>query len=287
VYYTSDRQVAKMYADSRAIDSGTGSRAYVARVDMSTMRVLDLTKDPRWKAYLSSQPTPQSSVEQLIRMANENYSRFFEAFLKNNKINLAHYDAVIGPEFVRGGKQMCVLLKVGKQTSHHAAIRAVSEIFYANGKEVLLRPASPRPVQQLPSAIQVLTPKSRVGRVAGNQAAAAMIGVALGGLAQWLGGIGIERKIRTEIETTHAKQIEAITARGEGVLLIIGLMEWETPNDLGMRSRSFLSVNVQGGSTKQAAIEQWQMIPRLLQGAPKGWRVITQYAWLPPHGVEN
>jgi len=41
-------------------------------------------------------------------MVNENYSRFFRAFLEEQKLSLAEFDAVIGPEYVRGGTQVCV-----------------------------------------------------------------------------------------------------------------------------------------------------------------------------------
>jgi hypothetical protein len=49
---------------------------------------------------------PGHTRESLIRLANENYSRIFEAFLTEHGIDLKEYDAIIGPEYVRGGSQV-------------------------------------------------------------------------------------------------------------------------------------------------------------------------------------
>jgi hypothetical protein len=282
VYFTSDREVAKTYADTRAKDHRAASRAYAATIDLGKMRVLDLTKDARWNAYLKSQPVPPLTVEQLIRQANENYGRFFEAFRNQHKINLNQYDAVIGPEFVRGGKQLCILLKNGKTTPLHAEIRAGFQLYYQGGREIKIPSRLTADAGFLPSSQQILTVKSPLRRAAGNQAAAAMMGVALGGLAQWLGNKGMERTIRQEIETTHAQTIETILSRGEGVLIIIRLKEWQKPNDIGMRAQAFLSLHVQGGKTQQDALTRWRATPKWLADPGKGWRTITQYVWAPP-----
>ncbi|MEZ5590061.1 MAG: hypothetical protein R3F53_04895 [Gammaproteobacteria bacterium] len=130
-------------------------------------------------------------------MANENYGRFFNTFVTQHKINLKQYNAIIGPEFVRGGKQLCILLKNGQQTLLHAQLRASYQLYYQGGKEMAPRPVTaPNAASAIPpSAVKILRPASGLRRAAGNQAAAAMVGVAPGGLALWLGGKGIEMKI--------------------------------------------------------------------------------------------
>lgn len=284
VYYTSDKKVAKQYADTRAakLGSSASSRAYQVDIDMSKMRVLDLTKDARWNNYLNRKQTSSHTTRDLIRLANENYSRFFETFLKQQKLSLRNYDAVISQEFVRGGKQLCILLKNGSKTPLHAKIRSNYALIYSGGKEVSVRQQATTSLKLPANSVRILRPNSRLRRAAGVRGGAAMIGVALGGLAQWLGNIGIQRRIQKEIETTHAKHINAVFAKGQGVLLIIHLQEWERPNDIGMRARTYLSVNVQGGPSKQQALHAWNWIPRLLQGAPKGWRIVTLYVWMDP-----
>jgi hypothetical protein len=284
VYYTSDREVAKTYADTRAADLGGRqfARAYQVSIDVSRLRVLDLTKDLRWNTYLQSRPAGSLTVEQMIRLANENYGRFFESFLAQNKIDLRSYDAVIGPEFVRGNNQLCVLLKNGKQTDLHRTIRAGSTLYYSGGREVEVPPMGPTPVGFAPATQEILRMNSPVRRAAGVQAAAAAAGVALGEAIQWLGDVGIARRVRQEIETTNARAIENIFARGEGVLVIVRLEEWGTPDDLGRRARGLLSVSVQGGKTEQTALTAWQTQPKLLAGPAPGWRSFEKYAWLPP-----
>lgn len=282
VYFTSDKEVAKQYADTRAAKLGSkeSSRAYRVDMDMSKMRILDLTKNPKWNNYLSRKQTATHTTRDLIKLANENYSRFFEAFMKEQKLSLRNYDAVIGQEFVRGGKQLCVLLRNGRQTSLHTEIRSKFSLIYSGGKEVSIKQHATSKFQLPPDSMRILQPNNRMRRAAGSKGAVFLLGLALGGLAQWLGNIAIERRIRKEVETTHAKYINTVFAKGQGVLLIICLQEWERPNDIGMRVRNFLSLYIQGGVSQQQALHAWTSTPKLLQGPPKGWRVVTQYVWM-------
>jgi hypothetical protein len=56
-------------------------------------------------------------------MANENYGRFFEQFVRVNKIRIKEYDAVIGPECVRGGSQLAILHEDGRPSPLAIKIR--------------------------------------------------------------------------------------------------------------------------------------------------------------------
>jgi hypothetical protein len=108
------------------------------------------------------------------------------------------------------------------------------------------------------------------------------VGVALGAFFQSLGDIGIQREINRRLQDELAPQIAKILLRGDGVLTIIVLQEWEQPDFNGMRARGLLSVYVQGGRTQDSASAYWENTPHLLQGPPKGWRTVTQYGWIPP-----
>jgi hypothetical protein len=112
--------------------------------------------------------------------------------------------------------------------------------------------------------------------------ATTLFGSLLGDFAQWIGDIGIQQQIRNRLENELAQQISSILIRGDGVLLIIQLKEWENPDFQGRRARGLLAVYVQGGASQQAARQTWDNTPKLLQGPPRGWRVATQYAWIPP-----
>jgi hypothetical protein len=112
--------------------------------------------------------------------------------------------------------------------------------------------------------------------------AAALFGSLLGSLAQWIGDIGIQQQIRNRLENELVQGVISILMRGEGVLIIIQLQEWETPDVQGRRAKGLLDVLVQGGPTQQAAQQVWERTPHLLKGPPRGWRVVTQYGWIPP-----
>ena len=106
MYLTDTKEVALKYADLRA-DDPAARRVYSVVIDPSSLRVLDLTTDARWQKDLKM-------VEPSIKLANVNYGRVFKNFVTANRINLDEYDAVIGLDYVRGGRQICILYRGGR-----------------------------------------------------------------------------------------------------------------------------------------------------------------------------
>ncbi|HRX71599.1 MAG: hypothetical protein H6973_14235 [Gammaproteobacteria bacterium] len=131
MYLTDKLDVAKQYAQERA-SSPDDRRVYMVKVDTTQIRVLDLTKDMRWKKHISFMKPPTdssgkwSSIESELQAGNASqYSKHFKNFLDANKINLNDYDAVIGYEYRSGGKQMCILYnKNGQPSSVQVKLRA-------------------------------------------------------------------------------------------------------------------------------------------------------------------
>lgn len=126
MYLTDKLQVAQQYAQERA-PLPEDRRVYAVRVDGSEMRVLDLTKDPRWAKILNTSipSQPGETFETMLRRqpSSQQYKNAFEGFLANNKINLNDYDAVIGYEYRSSGKQMCVLYKNGQPSPVQTKLR--------------------------------------------------------------------------------------------------------------------------------------------------------------------
>jgi hypothetical protein len=109
LYLTDDPVIALEYAQTRA-SSLVGSTPSVtsATVERSLLgKILDLTTDTRWKQYLSEGVSTHTN-EGLIKLANENYWKIFQGFLEKYKLHLEDFDSIIGEEFVRGGKQICI-----------------------------------------------------------------------------------------------------------------------------------------------------------------------------------
>jgi len=140
-------------------------------------------------------------------------------------------------------------------------------------------PPAPPPPPSRPSG------PARVGRaLVQNGNAMAMIGMALGGLAQSLGDIGIQRQVEREVSTNHANSIQQSLSQGYGVLVIVRLEEWARPDFNGSRVRRLVGVYIQAGVTYDAAIAAWRQ-PSFLQGATNGWRMMAEnYTWIPPDG---
>ena len=75
---------------------------------------------------------------------------------------------------------------------------------------------------------------------------AAFLGAAMGGFFQWLGDVGVQRRIEHDLRTVHQAAIRRILAGGQGVLIVIRMQEWETADFNGMRARGYLGINVHG-----------------------------------------
>ena len=280
-YLTDRYDVAKMYASTRATDPSKQS-VLTANIDPNSLgRILDLRSDPRWAQFFTG-PGGKQALD-LIKTGrlNEIYGETFESFLKVNKIDRNKYDVIIGPEYVRGGNQLCIVHRNGKPTPLVDVIRA------------LFKPVSSGPTGVTPAAVpssRAMTgvpdlsgmPKGFGGRMMRNQNAAAAIGIALGGGIQALGDKGIQWRIEDDLKTKHAAAIQNILNRGEGVLIIIHMQEWAYPDFNGMRARAYHGLSLIGGSRQDDALMSWRNTSRLLQGPAKGWRCFENYGWIPP-----
>lgn len=270
--------MAERYATTRVSEGGGQPEVLMVELERSELgRVLDLTLDPRWQQYLRTPQIPgraNTTPESLIRLANENYSRFFEDFIAQNKIRVQDYNVVIGPEFVRGGSQLCILHRDGQPSQLAIEIRA--------RLQPALRPGAPRGTALPPVPGGRLAQLSRAQGIVGNQAAMALLGQLLGVAIQSIGDLGIQRRVQNELQTTHAQFIERTLSRGEGVLVVISMQEWSQADFNGMRARTLLSVSVESGPTQEAALRNWQSAPRLMPGPSQGWRAFEQYSWIDP-----
>ncbi|MBI3681949.1 MAG: hypothetical protein HY235_16325 [Acidobacteria bacterium] len=271
MYLTNSLSMAEEYARTRTANGGGAAEVLTVTLERAELgRLLDLNSDPRWQQFLRRQQLPGVTTEQLIRQANENYGRFFDGFVQENNIRIQDYDAVIGPEFVRNGTQLCIRHRGGQPSQLAVQVRG------------RLQPVAAAPAMPVAPG-QALVQQSRVQGIVGNQAAMALLGQLLSGAIQSLGDIGTRREVQRRLQTTHAAAIQNILARGDGVLVIIAMQEWIIPDFNGNRARGLLSVYVEGGPTQTAALASWRNTPKLLQGPPLGWRRYEQYAWIDPY----
>jgi hypothetical protein len=131
MYLTDRADVAVRYAQDRSTDPNA-QRVWSVGVNTSSLKILDLTTDPRWQQYL--QPDPRlPSVEITFKQANENYGRVFKQFVEKENIDLQQYDAIIGLEYVRGGRQLCILNKNGRPSLLQAKLRSQFRPLFGRG----------------------------------------------------------------------------------------------------------------------------------------------------------
>lgn len=132
LYLTDREDVALQYAKTRAPGDQSWFVQEVTVERLSLGNVLDLTTDPRWQKFMTQPMYPGTNNPQLsksrlefLQIKHELYGQFFEEFQQANKIDIKTYDAVIGPEYVRGGRQLCILNKNGFPARLNARIRAL------------------------------------------------------------------------------------------------------------------------------------------------------------------
>lgn len=279
LYFTNDFEVAQMYADLRSTGNKNKARVYEVSIKRQELGiVLDLTQDSRWIKFMQTELTKGITAEKLIKMANENYGRFFEIFLKQNKINLNQYDAVIGKEYVRGGLQLCILYKNGMGTKFQERLRRKFNLAQKGDRLV--------------GGSMVQHPNiSRIRRLAKNQSLADAIGRSMSRFALWLGEREIRNKVASELENRKAEIKDAIK-RGNGVLIIISLEEWENADFQGNRVARFKGLGIKEG--KGDVIES--AMPKEPQSynnphpnttykelkPPNGWRNVWEFGWISP-----
>lgn len=183
LYLTDKLDVAKKYAEERTQDASL-RRVWSAPVDVKSMKVLDLTKDARWEKFMKPLVPGLPGGEEAIKQANENYGRLFKQFITKEKIDLNQYDAVVGYEYVRGGRQLCILDKGGKATPLRAQIRA------------RFSPSVSRSLSALPST----TPRTFMGKIGPGLkiVGATAVSVLIAMLADYVWGKAIENIVRAQ-----------------------------------------------------------------------------------------
>lgn len=195
MYLTDQLQVAEQYARERT-SNPADQRVYLSQGGQSGLKVLDLTKDPRWRKTMSM-PLPGQPGETLETMlkrqpSSQQYKNIFEGFLKSNKIDLKNFDAVIGDEYRSGGRQMCILYKNGQSSPVQIRLRGQ-----------FVRVGSPLPTTATPTGTLRFRGKIGPGMRTGATAIGSA-GVML--LMGWLLGKVIEK----QQEASLARQMEEI-----------------------------------------------------------------------------
>ncbi|MBR0796112.1 hypothetical protein JQ615_12000 [Bradyrhizobium jicamae] len=117
-YLTDDMDVAKDYAKFRSSDANLKENqrtTYPAVLygnisDEQLGSVLDLTSGEMGAAWREFEETQMATMtnRQIMTTNPGQYGPMFRGWAANRGLNLNSYAAVIGPEYLRGGKQMCI-----------------------------------------------------------------------------------------------------------------------------------------------------------------------------------
>jgi hypothetical protein len=97
----------------------------------------------------------------------------------------------------------------------------------------------------------------------------------------WLSDQGLKSNINAKIAELKPQIDKAMPAAG-GVLIVIGIQQWEQPDNNGNYARSVLDGYIGGtGTTPKTTMEKYLSQDRLDKGAPKGFVRRNVYLWKP------
>lgn len=66
-----------------------------------------------------------------------------------------------------------------------------------------------------------------------------------------------------------------------GVLVVVGIQEWEFADPTGTKARTFLSMHTGGvGTNFKEVLESYIRTPSIVQGVPRGWLRKEMYLWV-------
>jgi len=201
LYLSDSEDVALLYGRTRAA-SAKGYRVLEVSINRSDLgNVLDLTADSRWLKFMTRPMVPGTkNVESrldYLQIKHELYQQFFEEFIRENNIKIYSYDAVIGPEYVRGGKQLCILYRNGMQTTLSKRIGSLLRPRLAEG-EFEFRPAvdwTPR-INAAARGVSLRSGFKTAMSQAGEVALTLGIGIGLALLEYWMMKGMIEDKLK-------------------------------------------------------------------------------------------
>ena len=265
-------------------------RVYAMPLNMDELHVLDLTRDPNWSSYLPSlesfrevSPSNNSSANKIQHM-----KALFREFLKKNSIDLNNYGAVIGPNFVYGGKQLCILYRNGKPSPIQAKVWSSARpdlpgwqagTGYARNHSRALCKLNTGTV----TIDTIPTVNSNIRRMAANQLGVAVLGQLLGEAILAIRAGGVQRQVEENLKTKKKDAIATYLSRGQGVLVIVSLKVWKYQNFNYQKSTNLIHVYIQPGVTPNEAIRNWYKTPRYIKGPPEGWDRTERFAWIVPY----
>jgi hypothetical protein len=275
LYFTDSLEVARRYAELRASEKGGQPRVLELQVQTEQLgRVLDLSRSEAWAKYLRTPLGPKMPTpEQLLHTANENYGRLFNAFLAEEKIDLSKFDAVIGPEFVRGGKQLCVLHVDGKPSSRGEQLRSQMR------PVARVVPSQPWRVPVVRATPEMVNPKSSLRSALGSGAGQAAVAMVVTSAINALMDHSIRKATERELERRSAAIAHYIN-QGSGMLVILRIAQSRL-GEPSVRSRWLVSANLQPGRSAEAALNSWRDEPHILQDVPNA-DIVEDYVWIAP-----
>lgn len=300
MYFTDQHKVARMYAEKNAA-SPDQQRIVGVVIDTSKYRVLDLRdttklEGQKWAEQFSPKTPGGEKLFEVISSGtlNKMYGTVFDTFLRANNLNRNDYDLIIGPEYVRGGMQMCVVQKGAGPSALALQLRSefktisVGPAGPPQTAKAVYRPPQIRSVTPRPVSLgdRFTMPNNPLRRVAANQNAMAALGIAFEAAGFWYQQKEMAAEVRRRLETKYRDYVQQAFSRGEGVLAIIYINEWILPDVNGFYPKMLAGVAVESGPTQDDAFYTYRSRQNLTPGPSPNCRIYEMYQWVSASGSD-
>jgi hypothetical protein len=290
-YFTDDLAVAKGYAKFRADDSNramTQRTVYPAVLygnfsEPSLGPVLDLTSGADGEAWREFEETSYIGVTNraIMKSNPERYGPMFKEWATKRGLNLNQYAAIIGPEYLRGGRQLCI-------RNPSVADRVMSSM--------VGRGVDAPPPQSIPA--QTITVNTYSARGQANGAALVAVFMVVDGLANYLNGMFREAEVRGQVQgdMRHIREWQK-TRPWDGALIVITFSRKVLSSEF-MQKRIFMQPgdafedsSVYYAPTIEEAVKKWSKevacVNRDIPDGPYATLRRDQLIWVGPRGPQT
>lgn len=95
-----------------------------------------------------------------------------------------------------------------------------------------------------------------------------------------LNSYAVTRRVEHELKALEPEITKIMPPNG-GVLVVVGIKEWAMADATGSRAQSFMSLHIGGtGASAKSVVADYINRPRMVQGAPRGWRRVDSFVWI-------
>lgn len=163
ISFTDREDVAEQYAVLREPNNKANRYTMAIKVDLSKYRVLDLTTNQAWTAFIKRFFTDRGHDVKVLLKHQEAYRATVDMFLARQNDARENYDLIIGPEAIRDGNQLCIRYTLRTEALRGTIVQAWERLGSRGGAAASgARPGAPQTTPAARRGVGAPAPYKRV-----------------------------------------------------------------------------------------------------------------------------